>query len=115
MQAPSPPHPPKCSWATSLHPAGKGRQFNGSLCQTAPRMSVYSLMDPGYGANANRNYLGSLVLLHRCIKFLGLLTLLFIWTFSGLGHIYGICFPLGLLLRALYLSLASILQSQLLG
>lgn len=111
MQAPSPhPHPTKCSRTTSLHPAG-----NGSLCQTAPRMSAYSLMDPGYGANANGNYLGSLVLQHRCIKFLGLLTLLFIWTFSGLGHIYGICFPLGLLLRALYFSLASILQSQLLG
>lgn len=72
-------------------------------------------MDPGYGANANGNYLGSLVLHHRCIKFLGLLTLLSIWTFSGLGHICGICFPLGLLLKALHLSLASTLQSQLLG
>lgn len=71
-------------------------------------------MDPGYGANAIGNDLGSLVLQHRCIKFLGLLTLLFIWTVSGLGHIYGICFPLGLL-RALYLSLASVLQSQLRG
>lgn len=72
-------------------------------------------MDPGYGANANGNYLGSPVLQRRRAKLLGLLTLLFVRTFSGLGHVYGICFPLGLLLRALHLSLASILQSQLLG
>lgn len=32
-------------------------------------------------------------------KFLRPLMLLFIWTLSGLGHIYGICFPLGAVVK----------------
>lgn len=55
VQAPPPPCAPG---PLPSSPTGKGRQFNGSLSQTAPRRSDCSWMDPGYGATGQRKRFG---------------------------------------------------------
>lgn len=84
-------------WNLLPHPpAGKSGQLHGSLCQTAPRMSVCSLTNPGCGAKAKGNGLGLIPGPGTdVIKFLGLLALHFTCPLSSPGHICGICFPLG--------------------
>lgn len=109
-----PPHPPptprtspaqKCSWTTCFHrPAEKGREFNGTLCQTAPRMSVWSSMDPGYSAKAKGNGLGSLVLRCRCVQVPWTSYTPFhstpFWSESRLWHLFSsVTFPLGAVVK----------------
>lgn len=53
----------RCAPGLPPSPAAGGRQLHGRLCHT--RMSVCPLMDPGYGAKAKGNGLGSLVLQRR--------------------------------------------------
>lgn len=68
----------KCSWTTcSHHPAGNGREFNGSLCQAAPRMSVWSSRDPDTVQRPKEMVGDPWSFDADVFNFLGLLTLLF--------------------------------------